>query len=253
MKKFLIRFFAVVCIAFGLTSCLKTQTYVGDYQKLTYNDSENYYPIYTAKQCYLIGGLIPLGRKMPEQAPSDNCAVKTKVKFIDGLVSSVTFGIFSMQTIGIDGVKDLNYRGNGGGGYGNGNGGNVTPATVSAEKKEEAQQMARRALSELEFETGSAKIKESSYQLLDLLANTMILNPTYKLYVSGHTDNVGNKTRNLELSTERAKAVKNYLVLKGVDSDRIEATGYGDSKPMYPNDTPDNRAKNRRVELEIEF
>lgn len=251
MKKFLIRFFAVVCVSFGLTSCLKTQTYVGDYQKLTYNDSENYYPIYTAKQCYLIGGLIPLGRKMPEQAPSDNCAVKTKVKFIDGLVSSVTFGIFSMQTIEIDGVKNTNNVGYSNGGFNNNNVVNQNPQ--STPQKKESQPVGRRSLGEVEFETGSLKIKETSYPTLDVLATTMILNPTYKLYVSGHTDNVGNKVKNLEISTDRAKAVKNYLIEKGVDSDRIEATGYGDSKPRVPNDTPANRAKNRRVELEIEF
>jgi len=70
-----------------------------------------------------------------------------------------------------------------------------------------------------------------------------------KLRVEGHTDNQGNAAANQALSEKRAQAVMGWLVANGVDSSRLSAKGFGQSKPLADNGTEDGRAKNRRVEL----
>lgn len=104
MKK--LKFLAALCLAATLLpSCMKTQTYIGDYQKLTYNGSENYYEYYKGKQCYLLAGLIPLKNNQPTTPPETNCEIKTKMTFVDCIVSGVTYGIFYMQTKEINAVR----------------------------------------------------------------------------------------------------------------------------------------------------
>jgi outer membrane protein OmpA-like peptidoglycan-associated protein len=78
-------------------------------------------------------------------------------------------------------------------------------------------------------------------------------NPTYKLAIAGHTDNVGNAEKNLELSKGRAAAVKAYLVAKGVAADRMTSDGFGDTQSVADNTTTEGKAKNRRVEFKVEF
>ena len=75
--------------------------------------------------------------------------------------------------------------------------------------------------------------------------------PTVKFEVSGHTDNVGNKEALRTLSENRVRAVKDYLVSKGINKDRIEGKGYGGDVPVVPNTTEANRQRNRRVEFKI--
>ncbi len=101
------------------------------------------------------------------------------------------------------------------------------------------------------FNTGEATLKPSSFATLDKLAELLLKNPEVKVEVSGHTDNVGSASFNKRLSKQRALAVKNYLVSKGVEQDRIVAVGYGFEKPVASNDTPEGRQQNRRVELKI--
>ena len=74
-------------------------------------------------------------------------------------------------------------------------------------------------------------------------------NPTLKISIEGHTDNVGNLQSNQTLSENRAKAVMNALVLKGVDKSRLSAKGWGQEKPISDNNTDEGKAKNRRVEI----
>lgn len=108
------------------------------------------------------------------------------------------------------------------------------------------------AFNTLEFETGSAVIKSSSNKSLDKLAEVLKLNSTWKLGLNGYTDNTGNAEANIRLSKERAGAVKNYLVERGISSGRITAEGHGAENPVASNATAEGRAKNRRVEIQID-
>jgi outer membrane protein OmpA-like peptidoglycan-associated protein len=76
-------------------------------------------------------------------------------------------------------------------------------------------------------------------------------NKLVKIQISGHTDNTGDKQRNILLSNNRAKAVTEYLISKGIDKDRLSFKGYGDSKPVVPNDSEAHKAMNRRTEFMI--
>jgi len=104
----------------------------------------------------------------------------------------------------------------------------------------------------LQFETGNAIIKPSSFPALNALAKMLLDNPTFGFLIEGHTDNVGDSKENLTLSLQRANAVKSYLVSKGVEASRITANGYGDTRPIVSNDTAAGKAKNRRVDMTIE-
>jgi OmpA-OmpF porin, OOP family len=106
---------------------------------------------------------------------------------------------------------------------------------------------------QVHFETGKAVIKADSDKLLGEVAAILKENPQIdRLVVEGHTDNVGNKGNNQLLSKRRADAVKDWLVKKGaIDKKRIESAGYGQTKPIAPNDTEEGRAANRRVEFHV--
>lgn len=119
--------------------------------------------------------------------------------------------------------------------------------------KKEVEQLFNRALKDVQFETGKDVITESSYELLDKVVIIMNDNTNYKLEINGHTDNTGSYELNKNLSEKRAIAVKNYLIEKGVDSERINTNGYGPDKPIDTNDTPEGRANNRRVEFKVVF
>ncbi len=106
-------------------------------------------------------------------------------------------------------------------------------------------------LSNLYFEQSSSQIKPQSFPQLDKLVNTMKLNPKVKLEIVGYTDNNGDPRLNLALSHFRATVVSNYLFNKGVAANRIKAIGKGQDEPIAPNDTEENRTKNRRVEFVI--
>lgn len=84
-------------------------------------------------------------------------------------------------------------------------------------------------------------------QLIQILQD----NPTLKVEISGHTDNTGNKKDNLTLSANRAKAIVDYLITKGIDSLRLSYKGYGDTQPIADNNTESGRAKNRRTSFTV--
>lgn len=121
------------------------------------------------------------------------------------------------------------------------------------EIKETDRKILKDALYGINFETGSDVLNESSFSVLDNVANLMKLNGNYNLIIEGHTDSQGDDALNLNLSEKRANAVKNYLVSKGVETSRLTAIGYGETQPVADNDTPEGRAKNRRVELKVKF
>ncbi len=99
------------------------------------------------------------------------------------------------------------------------------------------------------FETSSSVIRPSSYDKLDEVAEALRANPDVRVEISGHTDNVGSDEGNLTLSQARAESVRRYFIEKGVAADRMEAKGYGETKPVATNDTAEGRAENRRVEM----
>ena len=100
------------------------------------------------------------------------------------------------------------------------------------------------------FRSGSAEL-EASEPLLDTGADIAKRCPDVQFQVDGHTDNVGNHELNQRLSEQRAKSVVNYLAAKGVPVARIHSAGYGDTRPVRPNDTEANRLKNRRIEFSV--
>jgi outer membrane protein OmpA-like peptidoglycan-associated protein len=121
------------------------------------------------------------------------------------------------------------------------------------EIKEEIKEIIKIAFDNLEFATGNARIRSKSFNGLNKLADVMKENESYNLRIAGHTDNVGDSDANMKLSRDRAEAVKEYLVKKGIDSGRFIVEAYGDTKPIADNNRSEGRKQNRRVELEIIF
>ncbi len=102
------------------------------------------------------------------------------------------------------------------------------------------------------FAFDSAALTADAKKNLDAVAEIFVEFPDTRLMIEGYTDSVGNEDYNLKLSERRAKAVANYLKSHGVNSSRFESIkGYGEAKPRFPNDTKENQAKNRRVEIGI--
>lgn len=102
------------------------------------------------------------------------------------------------------------------------------------------------------FDVNKWDLKPESKAELEKLIAFLVKNPLIKIEIGGHTDNTGDKKANLTLSSNRAKAVYDYLVASGkVTSNRLAFKGYGDIKPKVPNDTPENKAMNRRTEFKV--
>jgi outer membrane protein OmpA-like peptidoglycan-associated protein len=85
--------------------------------------------------------------------------------------------------------------------------------------------------------------------VLEGALKTLATYPDIIVEISGHTDNVGSSSSNLRLSQRRADSVRQWLILRGVNPDRIISKGYGEDYPMVPNDTRDNKRRNRRIEF----
>ncbi|MBX9850999.1 MAG: OmpA family protein, partial [Cytophagaceae bacterium] len=101
------------------------------------------------------------------------------------------------------------------------------------------------------FDFDLATLRDESKTELEKLLKFMNDHPEIKVELSGHTDDKGKDKYNQKLSERRAEAVVAYLVEKGIDKKRLIAKGYGESKPVAPNDTDENRQLNRRTELKI--
>ncbi len=119
------------------------------------------------------------------------------------------------------------------------------------EVKAEAKKQLEYAVHGIHFETGKFRILPDSYEILDKIVGILGEYPDYTLRMGGHTDDVGSDASNNVLSQKRVDAVKKYFVQKGINSARIEATGYGESKPIATNKTVEGRSQNRRVELDL--
>ncbi len=101
------------------------------------------------------------------------------------------------------------------------------------------------------FARGKVKLDRHSRAVLDRLAKAVSSCPYVRLEISGHADAKGAARRNLSLSERRARVVVSYLITKGIDAGRLIAVGYGETRPLAPNDSAQNRAKNRRIEIEV--
>lgn len=101
------------------------------------------------------------------------------------------------------------------------------------------------------FDSDKTELKSESRVELDKVAEMLNEQVTMRIEISGHTDNTGKSDYNLKLSQGRAESVKTYLINKGISAGRIETRGYGDTRPVAGNDTPEGKALNRRTEMKI--
>ena len=103
----------------------------------------------------------------------------------------------------------------------------------------------------IEFQLNQAGISPASARLLDAVTGVAIFCSAYSVEIGGHTDSRGSDSYNRQLSQERAEAVKQYLVDRGVDGENIAAIGYGETRPVDTADTPEAWARNRRTEFKV--
>jgi outer membrane protein OmpA-like peptidoglycan-associated protein len=101
------------------------------------------------------------------------------------------------------------------------------------------------------FSTGSAKLLPKSFKSLDEVVGLLKADESLMINIDGHTDSTGKREKNLQLSANRADAVKTYLAGKGIAENRMTATGFGPDKPVADNKKSAGRAKNRRVEMTV--
>jgi outer membrane protein OmpA-like peptidoglycan-associated protein len=103
----------------------------------------------------------------------------------------------------------------------------------------------------IHFTSGSARLDQSSAPLLDSIVDIINRCPDLVVKIAGHTDSDGGAAANQRLSEARAASVARYLAEKGVAADRMVSTGYGELQPVAPNDTPENKLRNRRIEFAV--
>ncbi|MBN1447287.1 MAG: OmpA family protein [Bacteroidetes bacterium] len=122
------------------------------------------------------------------------------------------------------------------------------PLTADVLRIEESGEI---VLEGINFETNSAQITEDSQPVLRKALNTLRTNPDIRVEIQGHTDDVGSNTANQRLSERRASSVRDWMMQNGIDGTRMTARGYGEESPLVPNDSPENRSKNRRITFRI--
>jgi outer membrane protein OmpA-like peptidoglycan-associated protein len=122
---------------------------------------------------------------------------------------------------------------------------------IKEEEKKQLETKLNMAAKLIQFETGSATIKQVSYKEIDEIVSIMNQYPASRFNVEGHTDNTGNAANNTALSGKRAEAVKAYIAGKGISEVRLNATGFGSSRPLATNATTAGRTQNRRVEIHL--
>lgn len=122
------------------------------------------------------------------------------------------------------------------------------PEEVKNEMKREVSKLA-----DIQFAYNSDQLNSASFDNLDNIVAILMLEPEIGLTISAHTDNKGRDKYNLDLSNRRAKVVVEYLVKKGIDINRLDWAGYGNTRPIDTNSTEAGRARNRRVEFELQF
>jgi outer membrane protein OmpA-like peptidoglycan-associated protein len=106
-------------------------------------------------------------------------------------------------------------------------------------------------IADILYTTDSYELNKAAQVILDGFAKYLQSNSSLNIRVNGHTDDLGNEDSNLQLSQARAEEVKRYLSEKGVSTERMTASGFGESMPRVPNEDTESRAMNRRTEFEI--
>ncbi len=101
------------------------------------------------------------------------------------------------------------------------------------------------------FDSKKWELKPGSQTELNKVVQLLNDNPALKIEITGHTDNIGNPADNLILSENRAKSVVKYLIANGIAPGRLMSKGYGETRPIAPNNSEENRAQNRRTELKV--
>ncbi|MGB4414673.1 MAG: OmpA family protein [Paludibacter sp.] len=101
----------------------------------------------------------------------------------------------------------------------------------------------------INFDVDKSTIKPDGKEIVDQIAKALQQDASLKISIEGHTDNTGTPVHNKKLSDDRANAVLQSLINAGIDKSRLTAQGFGAEKPLFPNDSEENKAKNRRVEL----
>lgn len=133
----------------------------------------------------------------------------------------------------------------------------TVPGTVNnqgcPEIKAEVKKRLAFAATAIQFDLGKATIKKTSNKLLDEIVKILNDYPDYNMTIDGHTDNTGKPEKNMQLSKDRAAAVKGYFIAKGISADRLSSDGYGDTKPVASNKTAKGRAQNRRVAMDLKL
>lgn len=120
---------------------------------------------------------------------------------------------------------------------------------LPASELEQALAADGRVALEVHFATDEADILPASMPQVEQVVELLRSSPDLALSIEGHTDSTGNAARNLELSRARAASVVAAITAAGIDAGRLEAAGFGDTRPVADNATDDGRARNRRVEL----
>lgn len=130
------------------------------------------------------------------------------------------------------------------------------PDSKPAEKEEVIEVVVKKEIEQIpvqyiNFKLGSSELTDSSLIVVDTLVGFMKRWPSVKIEIQGHTDNSGEASYNQFISQQRADAVAEALVKRGVESERLQPVGYGQEKPLVSNDTREGRIKNRRVQIVI--
>ncbi len=119
------------------------------------------------------------------------------------------------------------------------------------EVKQETRERLKFATRAVQFESAKATLKSQSFPVLDEFVDIMRQYPDYTLSISGYSDNVGDENRNFRLSQARAKTCYDYLIFRGIKAERLRYAGFGEVRPIAPNNTAEGREQNRRVEFEL--
>ena len=127
----------------------------------------------------------------------------------------------------------------------------VLPVAVPVNPFDKLATTGKQTLNHVSFRQSSYVLLPESYEELNQFADALKRFPDLRVDIIGHTDNVGDPRLNQTLSEYRAKMVGTYLIRQGIDERRINAIGYGGTRPLASNDSEENRARNRRVEIRV--